>query len=473
MPPPQAGEKKMTDPITSDAAQGQGQNRPTGAAAHDAAEGAAPPANSSRESDHPGPGGNADALAAAQTFIRALYHTLLDRSPGEAEFRDWTQAMLGGLGRNEVRRAFLASAEYQSRREADALTEFVRNSGLFDSAWYLRAYPDVAQAGLDPLQHYCTFGRTEGRGPNAWFNAPWYRATHGIVSDEDMLLHYAREGEAANLAPGPDFDPGWYRRAYALPADVPVLAHFLHHRGERRFAPCARLWSVLGLPAGEDASGDPFRHFVDSQAASDQPPTADTALLAASGLFDANFYALHSDDVFEAHVDPLEHFCRFGWQEGRDPNFYFKTTWYAATNPEVTRLGVNPLVHYLLAGEPAGRRPIVYFDPAWYRDHYGLGDGTSPLAHYLANRRGQQFAPNNLFDPAWYLAQPGVAVHARRDPFSHFLVAGIHQDVSPSATFDMAAWRRQTRGRPSRHFKRQQNPEMDNPLVNYLLSTYA
>lgn len=455
----------MTDPFTSNAAQGQ-TSRPIDTALGDALS----PANSPRESNYSRPDDDADAVAAAQSFIQALYRTLLGRSPGEAEFRDWTQAMLGGLGRNEIRRAFLASDEYQARRQTDALTDFVRDSGLFDAAWYLHAYPDVAQAGLDPLQHYCGFGRNEGRSPNAWFNAPWYRSTHGIVSDDDMLRHYAVQGEAANLAPGPDFDPGWYRQAYDLPADDSALAHFLRHRGERRFAPCARLWSVLGLPPSD---GDPFRQFMDSQAASDLPPSADTVLIAASGLFDANFYALHSDDVFEAHADPLEHFCRFGWQEGRDPNFYFKTTWYAATNPEVTRLGVNPLVHYLLAGEPAGRRPTVYFDPAWYRDHYGLEAGTSPLAHYLANRRSQQFAPNPLFDPAWYMAQPGVVVHPRRDPFSHFLVAGIRQDVQPSPRFDIAAWRRRTRGRPSRHFRRQQNPEMDNPLVNYLLSTYT
>lgn len=38
---------------------------------------------------------------------------------------------------------------------------------LFDTTWYLQRYPDVATAGVDPLQHYLQFGRREGRYPCA------------------------------------------------------------------------------------------------------------------------------------------------------------------------------------------------------------------------------------------------------------------------------------------------------------------
>ncbi len=37
----------------------------------------------------------------------------------------------------------------------------------FDPAYYLRAYPDVAKAGMDPLLHYIRHGRREGRNPMA------------------------------------------------------------------------------------------------------------------------------------------------------------------------------------------------------------------------------------------------------------------------------------------------------------------
>ncbi|WP_098418769.1 hypothetical protein [Marinobacter sp. LV10MA510-1] len=48
----------------------------------------------------------------------------------------------------------------------------------FDADWYLQAYPDVAKAGVNPYQHYLTYGQFEGRqpGPNraiAWAHHLW------------------------------------------------------------------------------------------------------------------------------------------------------------------------------------------------------------------------------------------------------------------------------------------------------------
>jgi hypothetical protein len=44
---------------------------------------------------------------------------------------------------------------------------------LFDTAWYLAANPDVAAAGVDPLQHYIDYGAAEGRDPNPLFDSEW------------------------------------------------------------------------------------------------------------------------------------------------------------------------------------------------------------------------------------------------------------------------------------------------------------
>ncbi|WP_323813315.1 glycosyltransferase family 2 protein [Cellvibrio sp. NN19] len=39
------------------------------------------------------------------------------------------------------------------------------NSKKFDAEWYLRQYPDVAKGKISPLEHYETFGKSEGRFP--------------------------------------------------------------------------------------------------------------------------------------------------------------------------------------------------------------------------------------------------------------------------------------------------------------------
>jgi hypothetical protein len=39
-------------------------------------------------------------------------------------------------------------------------------SGGFDPEWYLARNPDVARAGIDPLEHFLKHGQWEGRAPN-------------------------------------------------------------------------------------------------------------------------------------------------------------------------------------------------------------------------------------------------------------------------------------------------------------------
>ncbi|MGD9920305.1 MAG: class I SAM-dependent methyltransferase [Pseudorhodoplanes sp.] len=50
--------------------------------------------------------------------------------------------------------------------------EGLRPSPLFDPAYYLAAYPDVAAAQMSPLLHYITSGRGEGRMPQAPETSP-------------------------------------------------------------------------------------------------------------------------------------------------------------------------------------------------------------------------------------------------------------------------------------------------------------
>lgn len=404
-----------------------------------------------------------------------LYVTLLDRVPAGPELRDASVNFNRGLDSAEMRARILATPEYRIRHPTPLTVEAIEASGLFDPAWYMYANQDVRGAGVAPIVHYAHFGRAEGRAPNAYLRSAWYRSTHDLPEEIDVLTHYMIVGEPTGLAPSPDFDTAWYREAYGITPEMSPLAHFLANRAAGDVAPCARLWSLLrtapdaALPDGHDV----FSFYSETHPPLGPLPIPDLDLIRHSGVFDENYYVLHSGDVLDAGVDAVDHFCRYGWREGRDPNVYFKTTWYAETNPEVGRRGVNPLVHYLVVGESQGRRPVVYFDPVWYREHYAVAPSTACLAHYLEHRRSQTVSPHPLFDPAYYIEHCGTVVHPRRDPFSHFLFAGMRDDVPPSAAFDPAAWRQTTRGRRSRHFNQLLSPDRDNPLIDYLLSTYT
>jgi GT2 family glycosyltransferase len=108
-------------------------------------------------------------------------------------------------------------------------------------------------------------------------------------------------------------------------------------------------------------------------------------LIAASGLFDPDWYSETYRDVRRTSVHPLAHYIAHGAAERRDPNPLFATGWYLDRNPDVRRSGHNPLVHYLQHGAWEGRDPSPLFDSDWYLSQYPdvAASGVNPLVHYL------------------------------------------------------------------------------------------
>jgi hypothetical protein len=350
-------------------------------------------------------------------------------------------------------------------------------SGLFDRDWYVGIYPDVGAAALDPLEHWCRFGWQEGRNPNPYFDTAWYLRRNPDVAAAGLnpLLHYARHGDREGRQPMSYFEPAWYRAAYGIPDAELALAHFLGARSTGRFAPVPELYAVSLLPAYRAASErgeDPFTCALEDAKPEGREASPDRLVVDSSGLLDPNYYLINGGDVHEAAVDPVLHFCRFGWREGRKPNLYFDTNWYLRTNPQVARMQINPLVHYILEGEKAGRRPVIYFDPVWYKERNGIEPDENALTHYLAHRRTQAYSPNSLFDAVWYVRHVGTALAPNRDPFAHYLQAGMLADVDPSPLFNAAEYRRQHLGRPSRAFRHLMRPDKHNPLVHCLEASY-
>ncbi len=359
---------------------------------------------------------------------------------------------------------------------AAAMAELAR-SGLFDPEWYLGVYPDVGGAALDPLEHWWQFGWQEGRHPNPYFDTGWYLSRNPDVADAGLnpLLHYVRHGDREGRRPMLYFEPAWYRTTYGIPDEDGALRHFLESRTTGQFAPAPELYAVPLLSAyraAVEANEDPFVRALEDARREGREASPDASVVAGSGLLDPNYYLINGSDVHEAAADLVQHFCRFGWREGRKPNLYFDTNWYLRTNPRVARMRINPLVHYILEGEKASRRPVIYFDPAWYRERNGIGAEENALAHYLANRRTQAYSPNSLFDAAWYVRRVGSALGPNRDPFAHYLQIGMLEDIDPSPRFNAAEYRRRHLGRPSRVFRHLMRPDRHNPLVHYLEARY-
>ncbi|MDL2272260.1 hypothetical protein LJC23_04420 [Desulfovibrio sp. OttesenSCG-928-I05] len=80
------------------------------------------------------------------------------------------------------------------------------------------------------------------------------------------------------------------------------------------------------------------------------PKYAVTQQLLRSGFFDIPFYIAANPDVAKEGVDPVLHYVKFGWKEGRDPAPWFSTKKYLETYPDVAASRLNPFYHYLTYG---------------------------------------------------------------------------------------------------------------------------
>ncbi len=96
--------------------------------------------------------------------------------------------------------ARLAEAQAQVAKAAK-----IRESGLFDTAYYLDLYPDAANSGMLPELHYAVVGSLEGRRPGPDFDPDFYVTTYLDVaqSDTEPLLHYIDHGRLEGRRPLP------------------------------------------------------------------------------------------------------------------------------------------------------------------------------------------------------------------------------------------------------------------------------
>ncbi len=109
---------------------------------------------------------------------------------------------IGGV-RGWLARRLLGSAIAPRVDDADPLVAMIEASPLFDAGWYLRTYPDVAEAGERPAVHYLYHGGPEGRSPGPRFDTAFYCARYPDVREGGMnpLVHYIQCGEAEGRLP--------------------------------------------------------------------------------------------------------------------------------------------------------------------------------------------------------------------------------------------------------------------------------
>ena len=157
-------------------------------------------------------------------------------------------------------------------------------SASFDTTLYLKNNPDVAAAGIDPLEHYLLSGAAEGRAIHAaigsvvaGFDAQYYLSRYPdiMAARVDPLGHFNQHGWREGRNPNAVFDTAGYLAHYAdvRAAGINPLQHY----------------ELFGWREGRDPSAS----------------------------FDTLGYLAANPDVAAAGINPLDHYLQFGIFEGR------------------------------------------------------------------------------------------------------------------------------------------------------------
>lgn len=323
----------------------------------------------------------------------------------------------------------------------------IAESEFFDAGWYLEANPDVAAAGVDPVEHYLRRGGSEGRPASPRFHSAGYYALNIEVarSSENPLLHFLESGVAGG--------------ASAMSVDE---FRAVFGGGERE----AELQRYVSLVA-QSPLFDPvwFRQQYPSISPQSTPEIiarvidGDISKIVSPGPnFDARVYIEEHQDVAARKINPFIHYLKWGAREGRN---------IAPFTPAVVEPAVvEPAVVEPVAEAPTQASIILpaesipeaesspeeielelirtspLFDATWYLIQYGdvARAGMDPAVHYLryGGRRKHRRWPSPYFDPEFYVGQQPDLAKSIGNPLVHYIQTGRAMGLKPMALLDFA-----------------------------------
>lgn len=222
--------------------------------------------------------------------------------------------------------------------EGDAL-----NQCKFEPAFYIRAYPDVKEAAVDPAEHYAEFGLNERRYGaveqleadieaikfSGLFDFSHFNEQNGSSNDpiRDYLLNKWR-----TFSPTGDFDSNFIESYY--PKSLAL--------GEHPFAfYCRNYKQPWCYPSLKSAQ-------------------TQVAIVNSSPLF-SSVYFLRENGVVTVE-DPATYYCTEGYRLLADPSSNFSTAAYLLKYPDIAAARINPLLHYIQHGKAEGRSAFSTHD---------------------------------------------------------------------------------------------------------------
>jgi len=255
------------------------------------------------------------------------------------------------------------------------IRETLMSSGLFQTDWYSKRYPEVFKNSNSALEHYIEVGEKEGKWPNPFFDPEWYKGQTPSAEkfEGPAILHYALHGWHRSKDPSRHFCTSFYLDQYpeVKKAGICPLQHYLN----------------VGVYTGKAA----FPRILKKD---DQglKLVSEIRLIAESGLFISDWYKAQNPTYWDKGqtIDPVHHYVTNGHHYNCDPNPIFNTAWYRQIHTKSVG-SENPLVHYIRDGYEKGFQAAPNFcTKTYFKAHNKLDPkNTNALKHYLENGYGQ------------------------------------------------------------------------------------
>jgi len=339
----------------------------------------------------------------------------------------------------------------------------------FDAVYYLEKNPDVAESGMDPWEHFTTFGWHEGRAPFAGFDTAFYQQQ---LADQDApvvgrnpFLHWIAVGR----------DQGWPISGAPLDeGETEKLSTLVEHLSAQRMGLPEDDIALLAGAALFDPSylavQDARYEGLDRLAAARLylEETNRAAALDPSPLFAARFYYHNYGHLVPSDQAMLVHYLRTGRDLGVPPSP--EAAWSdvlrlrldAASYPSMRKEYIDTMSHtpqradviedYVLHGVATGSPLLPRIDEDFVRTVYGPlvpGGVGAPAAFVARNAHrcwvypaadpmrfdAEQVRNCETFDPEFYTAQAGLA-GSSVDPAEHYVTAGVYAGLQAGPDFD-------------------------------------
>ncbi|MFD1381193.1 hypothetical protein [Fodinicurvata halophila] len=142
--------------------------------------------------------------------------------------------------------------------------------------------------------------------------------------------------------------------------------------------------------------------------------------------FDSHFYLENNPDVADNGVDPLVHYCEYGWREGRDPNAEFSIHNYINSTPGYNPDQGDPLLHAIKNNNyPCVRNNNYEYIIVPNTDKYILVQSSSKQLEVIRQN----------IDVEFYLNRYPDVKRANTDPALHYATIGWLMGYDPSPEF--------------------------------------